>query len=454
MKRNRWTLTLPVVLEVVDDTGVLVAAGQPLPQGRVPFRSRMVVEGVATGDGRYIERGALTWRDLPLPKMAQTAMPETGGHSGAELVGQTTDIARVGDEIWGRGSFADTPEARAIAQMVLDGDLKGCSVDLDALEVTFDEAQELTVLTKGRIMGDTLTPFPAFQEAFTAIDFGDGTAVGGFAASPCPDCGAMVPGDATECPMCGGQMAIAPEPAVVAAAVVAPPRAWFTDPELDGPTPLTITDDGRVFGHIAQWGTCHIGISGGCVTPPVSPSSYAYFRTGSVLTDDGTEIPVGTLTIGCGHAGTSLGFKATIDHYDHAGTAWADVAAGEDAFGIWVAGAVCPTVDELTLHRARATAPSGDWRTIGGALELVAVLSVNVPGFPVRRGLAASGAVRPLAGFAEDGRQISLVAAGLVQPASTDDVIACLTKRIEELEATVDTFAPIVAEHYARQIGV
>lgn len=450
MKKNRWVLTLPVALELVDADGALVAAGQPLPPGRVPFKARMVVEGVATGDGRYIERGALTWRDLPLPKMAQTAMPETGGHSGAELVGQTTDIARVGDEIWGRGSFADTPEARAIAQMVLDGDLKGCSVDLDALEVTYDESQDLTVLTKGRIMGDTLTPFPAFQEAFTAIDFGDGTPVGGFAATPCPGCGAMVPGDATDCPMCGGQMTL--DRALAAAATVAPPRAWFCDPELDGPTPLTITEDGRVFGHIAQWGTCHIGISGGCVTPPTSPSAYAYFRTGSVLTAEGDQIPVGTLTIGCGHAGTSLGFKATIDHYDNAGRAWADVAAGEDAFGIWVAGAVAPDVDELTLHRARATAPSGDWRTIAGSLELVAVLSVNVPGFPVRRDLTAS--VRPLAGFAEDGRQVSLVAAGIVGPASDKDVIACLTKRIEDLEATIDTFAPLLADHYARLIGM
>jgi hypothetical protein len=49
---------------------------------------------------------------------------------------------------------------------------------------------------------------------------------------------------------------------------------------------------------------------------------------------------------------------------------------------------------------------SGDWRRIGGNLELVAALAVNVPGFPVPRprGLVASGSMQ------------SLVAAGMLPP--------------------------------------
>jgi hypothetical protein len=41
---------------------------------------------------------------------------------------------------------------------------------------------------------------------------------------------------------------------------------------------------------------------------------------------------------------------------------------------------------------------SGDWRRIGGNLELMAVLAVNLPGFPVLRtkALVASGATQTL----------------------------------------------------------
>src|SRR3546814_3580177 len=47
-----------------------------------------------------------------------------------------------------------------------------------------------------------------------------------------------------------------------------PPVAWFADPHLSLPTPITITDDGRIYGHAAQWGSCHIGQEGVCVQPP------------------------------------------------------------------------------------------------------------------------------------------------------------------------------------------
>jgi hypothetical protein len=47
--------------------------------------------------------------------------------------------------------------------------------------------------------------------------------------------------------------------------------AWFRNPHLDGPTPLTVTDDGRVYGHLALWGTCHTGFDGVCIEPPHSP---------------------------------------------------------------------------------------------------------------------------------------------------------------------------------------
>jgi hypothetical protein len=179
---------------------------------------------------------------------------------------------------------------------------------------------------------------------------------------------------------------------------------WFQNPGLTGPTGLTVTEDGRVFGHIALWGTCHTASPQGrnvCTQPPHSNSNYSYFHTGLVSTTAG-EVPVGRITMNTLHAGPRLSSTDTIHHYEHTGSVGAFVVAGEDAYGIWVAGAARPDADHTSL---KAAPISGDWRAIGGNLELVGALSVNVPGFPVPRAqaLVASGSVQ------------SLVASGMVE---------------------------------------
>lgn len=188
------------------------------------------------------------------------------------------------------------------------------------------------------------------------------------------------------------------------------PADWFMDPELDKPTPVTVLPDGRTFGHIAVWGTCHtglglsVGMDDSCTAAPGSPSNYAYFRTGIVDTDQG-EIPVGNLTMGIGHAPDRASAKATMAHYDNVDAVVADVVTGEDAHGIWFSGAMRGDLTDDQVRAFKASTLSGDWRTIGEGLELVAALAVNVPGFPIPRlALAASG-----------GRQTSLIAAGMVQ---------------------------------------
>ena len=180
------------------------------------------------------------------------------------------------------------------------------------------------------------------------------------------------------------------------AAPVRPPRSWFTDPKLAGPTPLTVTDDGRIYGHLATWGTCHTGFPGECVQPPSSASNYAFFRTGAIRVDDGSEVPVGRITLDTTHAGRRLGASDTAAHYEHTGVAVADVAAGEDPHGIWVAGALRPGVSDADVRKLSASPLSGDWRRVGGQLELVAALAVNSPGFPIPRALVAGGAVQSL----------------------------------------------------------
>lgn len=175
-------------------------------------------------------------------------------------------------------------------------------------------------------------------------------------------------------------------PALAASAadqVWRPPAAWFADPKLSVPTGITIDDQGRVYGHAAQWGSCHIGQEDVCVQPP-REDDHPYYRTGEVVCDDGTRAAVGQITVGTGHAPLHLGAAPAAEHYDNTGAAVADVAVGNDQHGIWVAGALRPGVDPLRVYELQASGQvSGDWRRIGGQLRLVGLLAVNVPGFPV-----------------------------------------------------------------------
>jgi len=109
--------------------------------------------------------------------------------------------------------------------------------------------------------------------------------------------------------------------------------------------------------------------------------------------------------MGTGHASLHDGSRQAASHYDNTGTVVADVVAGEDDYGIWISGRVRDGVTSEQVHALQAGAISGDWRAIGGSLELIAALVVNVPGFPVPRPALAADA----------GEQISLVAAGIIE---------------------------------------
>jgi len=225
----------------------------------------------------------------------------------------------------------------------------------------------------------------------------------------------------------GATVDLSPAVTLVASARPTISARYFDNPHLTEPTPVTITEDDRIFGHLAAWGTCHIGIKGTCVTPPFSGSNYAHFRTGAVHTDEG-DIAVGHVTLGTGHAGPRLSAAATAAHYDNTATVAADVVAGEDAHGIWISGRVRDHLSDEDRHALAAAPLSGDWREVAGGLEMVAALCVNVPGFLVpRTQLAASG-----------GEQISLVAAGIVDRAphvvSGLDISAAVMAAVDEIE--------------------
>lgn len=495
------------------------------------FHALLVVEGVWTGDGRWIEEGALDWRGLPLPLMATDRTTE--GHMDARLIGSITRIERDGRELHGYGRFVESDDAEImrLQDFVRNGDLRGISVDLDSVEYEivvpasemakmvgplpgdeinpdpeeaaqpdqpeddqtgmrrdengnglFEVEDYKMRVTAARIMGATVVPFPAFEEAFIeslatltaalattsqtsgyieawqtleGIDFQPpagaraeaekglawrdeygrgGTAVGvarardiangknlspetvirmtsyfarhevdkqGTGWSPgeegFPSAGriawALWGGDPgrTWAEKVRRQMDSRKKNGSIVAsahpiqAPVVPPSSWYSNPDLAGPTPMTIDDSGRIYGHLATWETCHRGYADSCVRPPRSSSAYTHFLTGEVLCDDGSRIPVGQITIDTGHAPLYAQGQKAAAHYDDTGTVVADIACGEDRWGIWMAGSLRPDVSPEKIRALMASDVSGDWRRIGSGLELIAVLAVNVPGFHKNR---------------------------------------------------------------------
>ena len=405
-------------LRDTEPAGDTVPDSAATPDGR--WEGVIAREGEMTGDGRMIEDGALRWDDLPIP--LRVAFKDVGGHDGAEVCGRIETVERRdGGDIYATGTFdlGSAVGAEAFRQ-VSEQMSNGVSIDTD--DVTFsimapaalpeaavadsgDEADpegrvkvaamsssdELTVIESARLRAATLVAVPAFA---TARVYAAGQAPSG---SKTPERGENADSEA-EMARSADADPLSRDSLTAAAIPTAPPEAWFKDPQLTGPTALVVEDGGRVYGHIAAWGTCHIGQIGKCVEPPTSPSNYAYFRTGALRTAEGTSVAVGHLTMGTGHAGPRDSANAAAEHYDNTGTVFADVAAGEDAYGIWVAGSLRPGITPEQVRVARSAPISGDWRTIRGSLELVGALAVNVPGFPVPRpqGLLASGEVKSL----------------------------------------------------------
>lgn len=181
--------------------------------------------------------------------------------------------------------------------------------------------------------------------------------------------------------------------AILASAVpVFPPSEWFSTPKFDALTPITITEDGRVFGHLCGKETCHIGF-GNCRTSPRNCDYDEYFHLGALQTAEGETVGVGHMTFGGGHADLSLNAQSAAALYDSTSRVGADIRAGEDEFGTWIVGALRPGLSDEDIRELRSAPLSGDWRPIKNKLQLIAAHAVNVPGFPIPRAkvLVASG---------------------------------------------------------------
>lgn len=430
-------------------------------------------EGKLTSDRRAFAPESITWRDLPLTLMAMTETSEGGhiGAEVAGRMDQIwrddSDQASAQYSavalIRSRGVFATTEYGQEIAGLVDDKTLRGVSVDLAIAEYVtgpksnwFNEDGDwapkedapttpslidlysddtIAVVLQAEIGMATVCPFQAFADAKIAM--GDSLVAGanpafwtvtmdaGWAVTRCEPCEDAIESltAAAIVEQCGEALvasaqngygylaAVTADTDVTLTAAAAglapekPPAAWFADPAFDELTPITVTDDGQVYGHAAAWGVCHLGFPGSCRTAPRSASGYTYFHLGEIACADGERLPVGSVTLDTGHADLKLDRAAATAHYDHTGTVIAHVRVGEDEYGIWVAGAVVPDAPAEKVRLFRGSKLSGDWR----GKELVALLCVNVPGFPVPRAQA-------LAASAADGQEpevVALVAAGI-----------------------------------------
>lgn len=364
------------------------------PSGGSFYIKTLLPVGVPTGDSRKFQVNSITHRDLPLPLLWQEKTD--AGHAGSVVVGRIDSIEITESGAGNvRGVFDTSPYAREVERMVRAKFLRGVSADLDKFSATEEPGEQLSsdsdenkkviknkelIIEEARIMGVTVVAMPAFQEATIVVE---------------DELAEDTVNDIVDGVYEDGKLEESMNAMIASAAPLTPPREWFQRYNTNEPMPISVDDDGRVYGYLALWKSDHIGYSRG-QKPPRSMSNYKYFRSGVVRTDDGTDVTVGNLTLVGGHASMKASAAEAVKHYDDTNSAVADVVAGEDQFGIWVAGALRPTVTPEQIRAIRASGISGDWRPINGSLELVAACFVNVPGFPTTRAMVASGQITAL----------------------------------------------------------
>ncbi|MDZ4232541.1 MAG: phage minor head protein, partial [Dietzia sp.] len=259
--------------------GYIAAAGFEEDTMRRPFSGVLAPVGKPTGDGRILDSdGRFRFRDFPLPLMWQKSTSE--GHDQSVIVGRIDTASVEGGEIRATGVLFESAEAAEAGQLLADEvvrpsvdlcdmvadflilDADGATVDPEQIDPDqTDGLREMTVVREATVMAATLVAKPAFAEAKLTL------------GEPTDDEGA----DAEETLLASA--------GVATMARIDP--AAFAAPDLTQPTGLTVTDEGKVFGHLALFDSCHVGMQDRCVTPPRTGSDYAYFHTSTVDTPAG-----------------------------------------------------------------------------------------------------------------------------------------------------------------------
>jgi hypothetical protein len=343
-----------------------------------PIAGPIALEGIETGDGRFIENGALRWEDGPWPLVFDRAEMD---HSGATIGTINTIERRKDGIIWGTGNLSETedPETALLvlraAELFSEGAV-GVSVGLDSIPDDDVPGEDgVWRVSQARIRSVAIVDEAAFSPAKMALVAGvrNFKTQAKFFRNPGFGNGSTDPREAN-----GDE------------------RLVWQEPEVDGEEaqfgcPLTLDEDtGYIYGHAALWYRCHVGHVGTCTRPPREPAAYKGYLLGDRT---GEGIPTGPLVFRTGHAKLHLAEAAASAHYDNTGASPADVTIGPDAYGIWVSGQLRLDVTQADIEILRASALSGDWRPSRNGLRLIGILAVSGPGFRVARAMAASSAL-------------------------------------------------------------
>lgn len=409
-----------------------------MPRVRLYF-----AEGEASPDGRYINENAINFnRPPPFPFRLQTKQPESGGHAGAELAGVLTNAYRDGTTLVFEGPLDMKSNAGQLAERLMrEGFLQTWSPDLGdivwdeevtQMDVNGNPTRTVAHVVSGTYLGGTAVALPALASAVMELLDDNGNVV-----TPALVRGVRAGGSSSNhITACG--------------ASEAPQAAFFEDPELAQLQRwTTITSEGRVFGHAAGFGECHIGFSDRCITiDQISDcrgdGNFEYAMPGYVLTAEETMVGTGPIPIKGGHADKALSWQKALAHYDDPESVVADVVYGMDAHGVWFSGALRPTATKEQVYTLRASGVSLDAREIDGKLRYLATCCVNTAGFPkVSMRLAASAETA-------EPRILALVAAGgAPQSFITDECLCCN-------DAAAAEFAELGArllERYAKRLS-
>lgn len=386
----------------------------------------IAIEGTLTGDGRLIDRGALRWGSGPWPLQWSR---QDGGHD-APVVGEVLNVWRDGDLIRAEGVLhddsSDAATAAAALRVVelLQSGTVGVSISLDdevaEVRVRREIWEEWQAEMEAWMSGEVPEPDDPQEDAdgriilerFAADDFVEAIVDGRLREASIVNVAAFVEtgAEVAEEVAVAASIALVDSIGLVAslsrsdrAAAFANPRfgvsgdvddrlVWQPPqrPEETGGwgCPLTIDDDGRIYGHVALRNRCH-GSMAACTPPPDGDrGDFSRFLIGEAV----PGIPTGPIVLDTIHGVDERGRVRTDQTWlADTGRAVADVTVGTDAHGTWCAGLLRPGVTEREEAALRGSTLSGEWHPFGGRLRLVGILAVNAPGYLVQRhGVAAS----------------------------------------------------------------
>lgn len=367
---------------------------------RFPELARLDEE---TGDGRRLDGATSDTRELPRTIHFQFA--QEGGHYGSVPVGRLDEATfdEEGRMVSGRGWLLDSPAGRNAALMIKTKVQYHNSIDIAEADVEVkwksdDPADgedfwtiDYILFTNWQLGATTFVSVPAFPNAHGLID-GDSddddltaaliladdeitAALNDAGFDPTEE---LIVDATTQVNFAEADELVASLTELRASGASVVPHADFHLPEPNEPTPLTVTADGCVFGHLGQWGVPHRGHDGRNVFIPRPTDNYRSYCNKKVLTDRGLVNTAPLFFLG-GHPDKPLGNGSADKAYGDIANAWADVRVIEGLYGPWLCGRVRPGVSDEAIYAARASGVSGHWK----GRDLVAIVSVNCEGFNV-----------------------------------------------------------------------